>query len=381
MLVLNMNILFVTPSYFPHRGGTEQVIHELANLLKENHSITILTQKRDKTMSSFETINGVDIYRIRPLPHYLGDFFHYNLKQKQLYKKANELHKRLKFDLVHNFHVYEFAPAVLKLKNKWQVPVITSLMGWDSFDPVKKIPPKHIPAMTDLMNSSEAMTSPSTHLANAAKEDQGCINSIQVIPHGTRMFDAEINKSYNIREKYRIPESATLFLSVQRIDKRKGLQYLISAIPQIIKFAPHAHFLITGKGPEMAPLKALAHDLQIEERISWTGFVADDELPSIYKESNFFILPSLYEAFGLVYADALSFGLPVLSTKNGGTMDILSDVNGVIFDMHSSDSIVKATKTALKKNWKVEAIIEDAQKFRWATIAKEYNNIYSKLHK
>lgn len=374
-----MKILYITPSFFPQRGGTEQVIAELIKQLSKNHEITMLTQKRSKHWKYIETINGIKVHRIRPLPHYLGHILHFELKQHQLVHKAIQLHKTHNFDLIHNFHVFEFSRAVNTLRKKLQLPIITSLMGWDSFDPVKKIPLKLIPAMTDVMNNSKFVTSPSSHLAKAAHNDQGCTKDIKIIPHGTEMFDSSLLENFDIHDKYKIPKNKKIFLSVQRLDKRKGLIYLVEAIPKIIKKHPEAFFVIAGKGPEQEPLKAKSRELGLENNICWMGFVPDEELPNLYNIADFFLLPTLYEAFGLVYADALSFGIPVISTSNGGTDDIINENNGLIFEKESAQAIVEAISQALMTDWNRELIKEDAQKFRWTKISKSYNELYQKI--
>lgn len=376
-----MKILFITPSFFPQRGGTEQVIAELCKLISKTDQITILTQKRNKHWKSLEMIHGIEVHRVRPLPHYLGHFFHYELKQHQIVRKALELHKKHNFDIIHNFHVFEFSKAVNTLRKKLQLPIITSLMGWDSFDPVKKIPEHLIPPMTEVMNNSQVVTSPSSHLARAARDDQGCTQNVEIIPHGTAMFETPLLEDFDIYGKYQIPEDKKIFLSVQRLDKRKGLIYLIKSIPEIVKTHPDAYFVIAGKGPEQEFLQAKAKELKLDNYICWMGFVPDEELPNIYNIADFFLLPTLYEAFGLVYADALSFGVPVISTSNGGTDDIINEDNGLIFEKESVSAVVEAVDKAINTPWDKEGIIQDAQKFRWTTIAKQYASLYQQLHR
>lgn len=376
-----MKILLITPSYFPHRGGTEQVIFEVCKILSQNNDITILTQKRSRKWKSVEVIDNITVHRIRPLPHYLGNIFHFELKQVQLFNKAIQLHKKQNFDLIHNFHVFEFSKAVIKIKHKLKLPLITSLMGWDTFSPIKKIPQKKLHLVTRVLNNSDIVTSPSSHMAQVAKKDQGCIKDIKVIPHGTRMSEyTNIDDStrYEIRQRHNLTSDATLFLSVQRIHKTKGLKYLLEAIPDIILNQPNTYFLFAGTGPELHTLQELTTKLKINSNVIWLGFQGE-ELPKYYSASDFFILPTLYESFGLVYVEALSFGLPVLSTSNGGTLDIINNDNGILFGKESSSEIVKAVKLAMKRKWNRKTIKTSSLQYSWTNLVLKYVNEYRKL--
>jgi len=108
-----MNILYISPTYFPLRGGTEQVIYELTSRLKSGNKIIIMTKQWEREMKPFEVINGIEIYRTRGinikgfmlLTNYLS-FFILGFK----------LHKKIKFDLIHLFHTYECGGAATLLR-------------------------------------------------------------------------------------------------------------------------------------------------------------------------------------------------------------------------------------------------------------------------
>lgn len=365
-----MKILMISPSYFPQRGGTEQVIFELITRLKLKYDITILTSRLDNNWKKYEEIDGIKISRINLSSNSFGirlliNYFNFFLA-------GFKLHKKNKYDLIHLFHVYENGYAAYLLKKLFKIPLITSLMGWDSYDPIRKIPKRYLPFMRKVMNSSDWLTSPSNHLAKAAKE-QGCYKEISVIPHGTNMHKNLIPTQ--------IDNSIVTFLSVQRLHERKGLKYLLQAIPKIIKLNKNIHFIIVGKGPEEENLKKLSNELKINDHLTFKGFVADEDLPNIYSSSDFFILPTLYEAFGLVYADALCFGIPIITTENGGSLDIVNNKNGIIFPMEDPQAIVNAVNNAVNKNWDRKGIQRGAKQYYWENILLKYEKGYDNLIK
>lgn len=103
-----------------------------------------------------------------------------------------------------------------------------------------------------------------------------------------------------------------LFVGVLRY--YKGLPYLLQAMPHV-----PGRLLIVGEGPMGTALRTQAQALGLEERVIFVGRVADEELPAYYRAADLFILPASErsEAFGLVLVEAMSSGLPVISTELG----------------------------------------------------------------
>ena len=368
-----MNILFLSPSYFPIRGGTEQVIYSLVSQLKPFHNIKILTIRWEKKWKKFEIIDNIEVYRVGFL----------NIKGLSLYFKylsffiaALKLIKSFKLDIIHMFHVYDCGGAAYLLKKILKIPLIITLAGWDTYDPIRKIPKRHMPFVKIAMNTSNFITAPSQHLANAGKK-QGCRKKIEVIPHGTIMHNkinleyADIKSILNIKNK-------KLILSVQRLYPRKGLEYLLRAIPNITEQNKDITFIIVGKGPEEESLKKLSDNLKINNYITFTGFISDNDLPSYYTAADLFILPSLYEAFGVVYVDALCFGLPIVTTINGGSLDIINKDNGILVPPKDPIKLSEAVIEALNKNWDRDKIKTGAEKYRWENTVEKYYGLYKR---
>ena len=369
-----MNILFLSPSYFPIRGGTEQVIYSLVSHLKPSHTIKILTIRWEKKWKRFEIIDNIEIYRVGFL----------NIKGLSLYFKylslffaALKLKKSFKFNIIHLFHVYDCGGAAYLLKKIQKIPLITTLIGWDTYDPIRKIPKRHMPFVRITMNVSDIVTASTRHLVSAAKK-QGCKKEIKIITYGTGMHSKVSLKHINIKQKYNIINKKAL-LSVQRLHPRKGIQYLLRAIPEVIKTNSTIAFIIVGTGPEEGNLKRLTEKLGINNYVIFTGFISDDELPSYYASADLFILPTLYEGFGLVYIDALCFGLPIVTTENGGSLDIVNKDNGILVPPKDPIKLGETIIEALNKKWDSDKIKRGAEKYRWEGIVEEYNRLYKKL--
>lgn len=368
-----MNILIITPTFFPTRGGTEQVIYDVSQeYIKKGHTITVLTSRKEPDWPINEEIDGIKVIRYKNLLFK----FSYIFLNIYLCFKIWGLNRKEKFDLITQYHVFPLGLGAIwgaKLSN---VKFVTSLSGWDTYDPILKIKPIYVKFMSWVMNNSDAVTSPSTQMAEIATNVQGCKKKFTIIPHGTRLEYSEEHFDKPIYKKFKTLNKK-LVVSIQRLHERKGLKYLLQAIPQILECEPNTHFIIGGIGPEEENLKQLAKDLSIEEHISFEGFIKDEDLPQYYALSDLFALPTLYEAFGLVYIDALTYGTPIVTCENAGSKDLIHDSNGIVVPIEDSQAFGTAVISALSKKWDSKEIMENAQKYRWPVISEQYLEVFN----
>lgn len=130
---------------------------------------------------------------------------------------------------------------------------------------------------------------------------------------------------------------------VGRFVHQKGHTVMLDVMAEVLKQIPGALLLIIGDGPEHASLKDKAHELGIERNIRWAGCLSQDNLFSYYSIMNVVVMPSLYEGFGLVAAEAMAAGLPVVGTRVDGLAEVIEDgVTGVLVDCGDVHSISKA---------------------------------------
>lgn len=103
------------------------------------------------------------------------------------------------------------------------------------------------------------------------------------------------------------------------LEQMKGQDVLIQAMPQILHRHPEAQLVLVGKGDDYPRLLSLAksHSLAIQERVFFTGYVADDLLDQLYYSCYMFVMPSRSEGFGFAYIEAMSRGVPCI----GGRLD------------------------------------------------------------
>ena len=125
-----------------------------------------------------------------------------------------------------------------------------------------------------------------------------------------------------------IPEMTKLIVCVSRLEPEKDVQALLSALTNVEKVLPY-HCLIVGEGSERTQMEAFVREVKIDDRVSFLGY--RDDVPAIMKASDLFVLPCPVEGFGLVVAEAMLAGLPVVAINRGGPADIvISEQTGLL---------------------------------------------------
>lgn len=114
-------------------------------------------------------------------------------------------------------------------------------------------------------------------------------------------------------------------LTVARLSAQKSIDTLIEAIGLARARGVNAHLRIIGDGEQRAALEQQAHTLKLDAHVEFLGALPQSPLPSYYAAADVFVLPSLREGMGLVFAEALLCGVPVIAANSGGATDIVRD--------------------------------------------------------
>jgi glycosyltransferase involved in cell wall biosynthesis len=134
-----------------------------------------------------------------------------------------------------------------------------------------------------------------------------------------------------------------VILSVGRLNYQKGFQYLIDAMPSILKQVPNAKLVIVGEGEQLAYLKQLSKLREVGESVVFTGALGQAEIPNAYAACDVFVLPSLFESFGISLIEAQAAGKPVIGTRTGGVPEALVEgETGILVEPGSIKELEKA---------------------------------------
>ena len=136
-------------------------------------------------------------------------------------------------------------------------------------------------------------------------------------------------------------EGVIRIVSIGNLIPRKNFKNLIEAFARVFPNG-QAHLTIVGEGPEEKKLIELAQDLGVAQSICFLGSAPRDSILDLLLDSDFFVLTSMLESFGVVVIEALSCGLPVVATDCGGPSDILEEEQGFLVPVNDLEALCEA---------------------------------------
>lgn len=154
-------------------------------------------------------------------------------------------------------------------------------------------------------------------------------------------------------------------LSVCRLDaseQLKGVDTVIRALPGIAASCPTVRYAVIGDGDDRPRLEQLAKDTGVGDRVEFTGPVTDSVVVERYRTCDVFVMPSAQEGFGLVFAEAMTFGKPAIGADFGGTTDVISDGETGYLVPYGDVDALAARITGLLLNDDLRARIGEAAK-------------------
>jgi glycosyltransferase involved in cell wall biosynthesis len=175
-----------------------------------------------------------------------------------------------------------------------------------------------------------------------------------------------------------------LILFVGRLAEKKGVRYLLRAMPDVLRRFPNCALVIVGDGPLRGQLEALADQLNIQGNVTFVGGVSHEELPAYYASGDVFVGPSVVtqggdtEAFGVVFAEAMAAAIPIVATAVGGVADIVvPGRTGLLVEPESPEDLAKGISRLLDSLAEARRMGTLARrwvrrKFDWPNVAAGY---------
>jgi glycosyltransferase involved in cell wall biosynthesis len=210
-------------------------------------------------------------------------------------------------------------------------------------------------------------------------------NKIRVIHNGVDVdkFQPAGDKRKAKEELGFSPDDIAI-LSVGRLYARKGLFTLIESMPAVIRRFPRAKFIISGKGQsdEMKKLVSHATRLGVKDNIIFTGYFPDSKLPKLYQVADVFAFSTFYENLPFAVLEALSSGLPVVTTNVGGIPEIIeSGRNGFLVQPFNARELAARVlyyleHPAVASEMALLARKTILERFDWRLIVKKVLKVY-----
>jgi glycosyltransferase involved in cell wall biosynthesis len=341
-----MKILFVSDSYYPHVNGVYYFVSRVGSMLiGRGHHVAVIAPSQ--SMHSFQKkIDGLDVYGLPslPVPTYPTVRIAVPLR---LRRRINQVIRNFKPDIIHVQDHFFICKAAVEAGRDNEIPVIatnhlmpenfTAFLHWKYLN--KRMEAFLWKGLADVFNQTKLVTTPS-------ESGVGLIRTklkVKVIPVSNGVSLEGFNPAGDIRaikEKYGIPGKPIL-LYAGRLDPEKHIEEILKSVAVALKNIDF-RFLVVGKGTIKNNLEQLARHLGIADKVIFTGFVPDEELPYFYKLSRCFIIASTAELLSLVTLQAMASGLPVIAVRAGALTELVKDrINGFLYNEGDIPEIVR----------------------------------------
>lgn len=246
----------------------------------------------------------------RQLIHGSWGFFAYAALRRTL----TALHREHRFELIHAHYAVPSGVIALLAKRWMRVPVVLSVHGTDLTFTIKQ-DPLSAAIVRWVFGSADAILANSTWTAEQIIEQGGAREKVHLVHLGA-------SPPSGLRATTRPDEAPVRLLSVGYLEARKGHAVVLMALAKLRSQGYAFRYTVVGNGPELERLHAMAADLGIADRVSFEGYKAHPDVWPYFADSDIFVLPSWLEAFGVVYIEALSLGIPVIGCERQGLEDL-----------------------------------------------------------
>ena len=338
-------VCFISPEYLPLSGGTGAYVYYLSNeLLKHGYAVCIVTGYGQAGDIRINEKLSVFFLKTSKTPIVKSFLF-----AGSSYRKLNNVRDNVHVDITHanlplvpNFAIPpNFGKTLISTVHSTWKGEAEAIRG----EPYSRLNPNEkfmVSFNWFLRIFEESMLKRSNKIIAVSDFTRRELlqyykvkaDKIRVIHNGvdTSKFQPASEKRKAKKELGFNPDDIAI-LSVGRLYARKGLFTLIESMPAVVRRFPRAKFIISGKGQsnEMKKLVHHALHLGVLDNIVFTGYFPDSKLPRLYQSADVFAFSTFYENLPFAVLEALSTGLPVVTTNVGGIPEMIeSGKNGFL---------------------------------------------------
>lgn len=356
------------------RGGgvQEHVLAQAEHLRLRGHKVKIITPRpRKYTDDEPDDMIFIGTSTTFKLPISTSLELGGNFKRDNI----DEMLEAESFDLLH-IHEPEVPMLGSQIIAKATCPVVATFHASHPNNAAgKTIHRMRVPYSRSIFAKLSAVTAVSEVAAEFVTEhvDKNSYK-VHIVPNGI-----DLDK-YNPAKK-RTPGT---IVYVGRLEKRKGVIYLLKAFAKLQETVPEARLQIVGEGPERSRLENKVYELDLQN-VEFLGFVSDERKKEILNEAYVFCSPALFgESFGIVLLEAMAYCLPTVAGNNPGYDGLMKDTGQLsIVNPKNTDDFARRLKLFLENEeirdiW-VKWAVEYSKQFDYKKVISAYESIYMSL--
>lgn len=405
----HLRVLMLTSSYPKFHGDTtapfiESIAEHIAAEGVEVH--VVLPEHRDLRRAPYE--GGVHFHPFRYAPRRAWTMWGYAesmradvelrggayllapLALTSAWRTALRVTGRERIDLIHAHWVIPNAPPAAFVARLRGVPLVISLHGSDVF--VAERNRGMGAAARWCFDRAAAVTACSDELLHRALALGADENVTELIPYGAdlKAFRVDRAASERVRAQCQLGAEDLLILGVGRLVSKKGFEYLIRAMPQVLQAVPHARLVLVGYGDLRETLERQAHDLGLNSNVVFVGRVAREDIPAYFGAADLVVVPSVHDAAGNVDGlpnvalEAMAAGKPLVASRVAGFPDVVREGENGFLVPEKDVPALAAAILQLAQDPALRARLGAAGRdlvrttLNWENVAKRFIGLYAR---
>ncbi len=338
--VVPMKILQICPLFPPSPANTGSgVTHVVYNvskeLVKKGHEVSVYTSA---VLDDFKTkmdhfknptnVDGIEVYYFPEIMHYR--IFYLTPKIIPCIKRSLK-----NFDVIHMHDVRSFQSIICHYyAKKYGVPYVLQLHG----SALGTIRENKLKWIIDTGFSSRIVKDSDKMIAITKTESDYYKNigisdeKIEIVPNGIDLSKyTTLPKRGEFRRRYRIENDEKIILYLGRLNKTKGIDFLVEAFVDLLKQIENSRLVIAGPDDGfLAALKKQVQDFGVNDTVLFTGSLHREDKLRAYVDADVYVLPSPYEPFGLTLLEAGACGVPVIASNRCGIANLIKQFGYVV---------------------------------------------------
>lgn len=314
----------MTNTYLPHVGGVARSVSTFAEEYRQRkHQVLVIAPEFEGKPLTKRAAAIVE--RVAAIQNFNGSDFSVRLP---LAATLSDRLDAFQSDIIHTHHPFLLGDTALRVAATKNVPVIfthhTRYEDYTHYVPFDSPALKQVAInlSTEFANLCDGVIAPSESIAKLIKK-RGVTSPIRVVPTGIDVETFASGDGARFRKKFKIPAKAFVVGHLGRLAPEKNLGYLAEAVALFVKKTPTARFLVVGGGPSEDAIKATFAKHGAASQLILAGKHSGRSLADAYNAMDVFAFASFSETQGMVLAEAMAAGRPVVALNASGVREVM----------------------------------------------------------
>ncbi len=323
-------VVYFNDTYYPIVDGVIKVVENYATQMSKYFNVVLIIPKHKGKLATNE-----NFLIIASSAHFFG-FVNYDLAFPKFDKHLKKIFNHLRVEIVHSHSPFTLGAYGAKLAKKLNVPFVTTIhsqfkQDFKRYLKLNSLSNFALSRLVKVFNKSDELWAMHKKAEQMIK-DYGYKGRVYLMPNAT---DYKPSGSFNgidykeyINNKYSISPDLPVFLFVGRLIQQKNIFFLADCLAKLQEKGLDFKFFFIGNGPDEDKLQQKIKELNLSNKVIFTGRINDkEELSCYYARSDLFLFPSVYDTSSIVQIESASLKTPVVFLD--GTVTSATVTNGV----------------------------------------------------